>query len=684
MQRLRAAGWAILALTAVVWGLDVGLFLLPGPGPGVQQVPVSYVVIWAATWLVFSAIGGVVLVHRPANRIGWMLLAIGFLQGVGSAWSEVIRLLDAAPGWHGAAPWLLLLATPTGPIAYLLVVQLLMRFPDGELPSRRWRWVVWALVVVACAVEADSLITPAPGLPGLPPSPLANPGIARVLDPLTSFDLVALWFAIGGAVLVVRFRSGSQVVRQQIKWFGLGVAVLVATLAVNGLGHAIAPQSDVQSPLVQVGNLLQLIGFDAVPAAIAVAVMRHRLFDIDLVISRALAYGTLAATATGLYVALVVGIGALLGRTAGRDLFLSLVATAVVAVLFQPLRSGLQQVANRLVYGRRQTPYDSLVGFTRQLADSYSIERVLPRMAEAVAVGTRGRAAAVTLGNGGGPRVAAAWPGADSLPPGSPDHSVEVAHQGERLGSLMVWTYPGEGLNASERHLLSDLALQAGLVVHNASLTAELERRLEELQASRARLVSAQDSERRRLERDLHDGAQHDLVALRMKLGVAQAVAARSSLELASLISELREDSAAALENVRRLGRGLYPPLLESQGLAAALTAHSRRLPVPVEVRATGERFRPDLEAAVYFCCVEALQNTVKHAAANRAWITIEVGDEQLRFEVGDDGCGIDEASRRAGSGLQNMRDRVEALSGAVSVRSGPAGTVVQGAMLTS
>jgi signal transduction histidine kinase len=283
--------------------------------------------------------------------------------------------------------------------------------------------------------------------------------------------------------------------------------------------------------------------------------------------------------------------------------------------------------------------------------------------------------------NGEGPRVAAAWPAPARLPGEAPDHQVEVAHRGEHLGTLALWSHEGEALNATERRLLSDLAHQAGLVFHNASLTAELQRRLEELQASRLRLVAAQDAERRRLERDLHDGAQHDLVALRMKLGQAEAVAARSCSELAALIAELRQDTGASLETIRRLGRGLYPPLLESQGLAAALTAHSRRLPVPVEVRAADDRFARDLETAVYFCCVEALQNTAKHAAASRAWVTIDSGERELCFEVGDDGRGIDAAKRVNGSGLQNIRDRVEALGGTLSVASGPAGTVLRGTM---
>ena len=379
-----------------------------------------------------------------------------------------------------------------------------------------------------------------------------------------------------------------------------------------------------------------------------------------------------------------MGAGTLIGRTAGTSLVLSIVATAFVAVAFQPLRLWLDAGANRLVYGRRQAPYESLTGFTRRLAGAYSVDEVLPRMVEVIAVGLRCPAAAVTL-NDGSAQAAARWPPeAAQLPNDPPSQVVEVRHQGERHGSLAIWTHAGEELNASEQRVLSDLALQAGLVLHNARLSAELERRLEELRASRLRLVSAQDQERRRLERDLHDGAQHDLVALRMKLGLAEGVARTSSSQLATVLSELRDDTAATLENIRRLSRGLYPPLLESQGLAAALTAHARRLPIPAQVRACERRFTYDIETAVYFCCVEALQNAAKHSCAHEAWISIDETDGHLDFEIGDDGQGFDIARSNGGSGLQNIRDRVDALEGTLEIHSSPQGTRIEGSIPTA
>ncbi|HVS50003.1 MAG TPA: histidine kinase, partial [Candidatus Dormibacteraeota bacterium] len=504
--------------------------------------------------------------------------------------------------------------------------------------------------------------------------------LARLLDPATSEPVLGLLFLAAASSLLTRYRAGGQVVRQQIKWFGLGVVVLVTCSVANGLGRTLNGNVPPTSMWAFTGTVIQTVGLMAVPAAIGIAILRHRLFDIDLIISRALTYSSLALLATAIYVVLVVGAGTLIGRTAGTSLVLSIVATAIVAVAFQPLRQWLDAAANRLVYGRRQPPYESLTGFTRRLAGTYSVDEVLPRMVEVIAEGLRCRAAAVMLTDGSA-QAAAHWPPDAPLPEDPPSQVVEVRHQGEKHGSLAVWTHPGEELNTNEQRVLSDLALQAGLVLHNARLSAELERRLDELRASRLRLVSAQDHERRRLERDLHDGAQHDLVALRMKLGLAEGVARNSSSQLATVLSELRDDTAATLENIRRLSRGLYPPLLESQGLSAALSAHARRLPVPVQVRACEGRFTYDIETAVYFCCVEALQNAAKHACAHQAWIAIDEIDGHLRFEIGDDGQGFDVAGSNGGSGLQNIRDRVDALEGTFAIDSGPEGTRIEGSI---
>jgi signal transduction histidine kinase len=275
------------------------------------------------------------------------------------------------------------------------------------------------------------------------------------------------------------------------------------------------------------------------------------------------------------------------------------------------------------------------------------------------------------------------WP-ADAALPGTPaDVVVPVSHRGEVLGRLSVWTQAP--LTEAERRLMSDLGTQAGLVVHNAALTAELERRLAELQASRLRLVTAQDAERRRFERDLHDGAQQDLVTLRMKLGLAERLVAAADPGAGELLAEAREHTAATLESIRRLSRGLFPPLLRSHGLVPALTAHARRLPLPTEVRGSAGPLPDEVATAVWFCCTEALQNVVKHAGAARAWVVVEEraapDGRRLHVEVGDDGRGTACDGTRRGAGMQNMADRLAALGGSLVVHSDGTGTRVTGSV---
>jgi signal transduction histidine kinase len=673
-----SVAWSVFGVAIAAW--TAGLWLMYSGPPGAPPVPFDGF-IWAIPYIAYAAIGASITVRKPGNRIGWLLLGVSLFQGIGLLATSLARYLYAANPSSSVAGWLMLV--PLSIVSYGLLGFVVLTFPDGRLLSRRWRLLAGLVILYLGVSVADLAVSPDPSLAiGLPVSPLANRALAQVLDPLASGLVGGLLYLSAGSSLLLRFRAGGPVVRQQVKWFGLGVGVLVICSVAKGLGDMLVGPQAPTATWSFVGTVIQTVGLLAIPAAIGIAILRHRLFNIDMIISRALTYSVLALVSTAVYVVVVVGAGTLLGRTAGSNLVLSIVATAFVALAFQPLRQRLDAAANRLVYGRRQAPYESLTGFTRRLAGTYSVHEVLPRMVQVIAEGLRCRAAAVMLDQDAG-RAAASWPPSRELPKDPPSQVVEVKHQGERHGALAVWTYPDEELSADDQRVLSDLALQAGLVLHNARLTAELERRLEELRASRLRLVSAQDNERRRLERDLHDGAQHDLVALRMKLGLAEGQAHSASSPLATVLAELRDDTAATLENIRRLSRGLYPPLLESQGLAAALAAHARRLPIPVQVSACERRFNYATETAVYFCCVEALQNAAKHSCAGQAWVSLTETNGNLHFEIGDNGVGFDRTKPSGGSGLQNIRDRVDALEGTLQIETGPDGTCIRGSIPT-
>jgi signal transduction histidine kinase len=263
------------------------------------------------------------------------------------------------------------------------------------------------------------------------------------------------------------------------------------------------------------------------------------------------------------------------------------------------------------------------------------------------------------------------------------DRAVEVRHQGELLGALAISKRKGESLTPVEEKLLDDLASQAGLVLKNVGLTAELLQRLEDLRASRQRLVAAQDEERRRLERNLHDGAQQNLVALKVKLGLAEMMAERDPARAKELVGELKSDADEALETLRDLARGIYPPLLADKGLAAALAAQARKATLPVEVDADGiGRYPQEMEAALYFCCLEALQNVQKYANASFATVRLVKSHTGLSVEIHDDGRGFESAEVKKGSGLQNMEDRFAAMGGTVTISSSPgAGTTISGSV---
>jgi len=622
-----------------------------------------------------AAVGILLATRLPANPVGWLTIAgsleFGFLiAGAGN--------VPFAPRWllgQGGVVETVGFATaiPT------LLILLPLVFPDGRLLSRRWRIVVWLATAATLlslgnslfnAVESGSLLD----------------SISSWSGPLTELFLLLLIVA-AMVSLVVRYRRAQSELRHQLKWF-------VAAIAFAGL--AVIPAFLGASDFLSALGLL--VGVMAISTGIAIAVLKYRLYDIDVIISRALVYGTLAALITAIYVALVVGVGTLLGVGTRPNLALSIAATAAVAVGFQPVRERMQKVANRLVYGRRATPYEVLSEFSERMSESYASEDLLPRMARVLADGTGADLAEVWLRVGSVLRRVSSWPADTSscepvavtgqiLPiiPHS-DRIASVRHHGELLGALTVTKQKGEPLTPIEGKLLDDLAHQAGLVLKNVGLTADLKARLADLRASRQRLVTAQDAERRRLERNLHDGAQQHLVALKVKLGLTVMLAIKDPERARANLAELKSDADEALQTLRDLARGIYPPLLAERGLKEALDAQARKATIPVRVDATGiGRYAQDIEAAIYFCCLEALQNVQKYSAATSATVSLTISNGNVGFRVSDDGGGFDADNTAPGSGLQNMADRLDALGGEISIESSPGrGTTVTGLLPAS
>jgi signal transduction histidine kinase len=627
--------------------------------------------------LIASAVGGLVAIRRPNNIMGWLLLLICLTSNLLSVPPiYAAYALYVHPGLP-LANWGLLLSVATWPLLIgLLLVVLPLLFPDGRLLSRRWMVPIvlyGGFIVLNLVVALDPAST----------APVRNPigvkalsGVGQIVNSPPFLIVFVLLCCPGVAGLFVRYRRGTQQEREQLKWLLGAIVLLLLAVVVQSL---VPPLSN--APLIPLAAV-------AMPIAIGIAVLRYRLYDIDLIINKALVYGGLAALITATYVLVVIGIGALVGSS--RQFLLSIIATLLIAVSFHPLRQRTQQLANRLIYGRRATPYETLSQFSEHLSETFSQEDILDRMSRILAQATGAERAEVWVRSGSQLLLASSSPASTlglvelamadgTLPAMERDQVVPVFHQGQLLGALTVIKKRGETMNPVELKLLADLAAQAGLVLRNVGLNRELMARLQDLRASRQRLVTAQDEERRRIERDLHDGAQQHLVALKVKVGLAQA--ARDEEKKTRLLAELKQDADAAIDQLRELARGVYPPLLASDGLEAALRGHLRRSTVAVELDVTPPPRQPrELESAVYFCCLEALQNVSKYAEASKVRIRLWTEASTLGFAVEDDGKGFDLSRARDIHGIENMRDRLEALGGTLTVSSAPGeGTRVVG-----
>ena len=703
----RAAIWRAWSVWALTIGITVaGLgFNRSHPAPGGVGSQGNAGNVAAAVMFIagFATVGALLGWKRAAHPIGWLLSAAGlsYAGGIASLPLAHFHRTLALSHWAG---WIWL-------VGLGLTVFVVLLFPTGALPSRRWRPGAWAATAGLAGWVLGNAFAPTIITAGPPTvrNPIGVGGPAGFLLNLLAVGGAGLVIAAGLTSVVslaFRYRQARAIEREQLKWLVYAAALIVLVLVSEPLIEQVVGAHGYAAKNLE--NGISTGSAALVPIAIGIAIFRYRLYDIELVISKTLVYGLLATFITGVYIAIVMGIGSAAEHKARPNLGLSLLATAIVAVAFQPVRERVQRLANRLVYGKRATPDEILAEFSARMGGSSAAEDLLPRMARILAQGTGAVRADVWLKVGEVLRNDASWPpgvppfpavgvtaitaaasraAAIGVPAAGPptlagaDRILAVAHQDEVLGALSVSKRPGEPLTPTEDKLLASLAAQAGLVLRNVGLRAELLARLEDTRASRQRLVAAQDEERRRIERNIHNGAQQQLVALAIKLNITESLIGADADGERELLAELRREAADAVADLRDLARGIYPPRLAGEGLAAALRAQAGKSPVPTSVTADGiGRYPQDVEAVIYFCVLEALQNVAKYASASCAQVRLDAAGDELEFEVSDDGAGFDLDAKASGTGLQGMADRLNALGGSLDIQTSPgAGTVVRG-----
>jgi signal transduction histidine kinase len=632
-------------------------------------IPVPYMLIYYLT-------GAFVFLRRPDHPCGRRMLAWGALLALAYAFGagySAYLLTVGTPRWGWCA--LLVLQAANWLVNGAVPFALFAAFPDGRYDQAYQRRAVLALMVALPALLALQLL----GSPRLTATQFVwqdsvtapNPYALKVFAPLGAFASGAIQAGIlillfGVVVLVLRFRRSDSDRRRQIAWPLYALGLTVACFGVLGfLQQAVSALPDWEQ------FAAYYLVVTLVPAGLLIGLLRHRLFDIELVVRRSMVYGALWLLIAIAYVAVAAAFGVVIGRRVPLELavVLTILATAVAT----PVRRRLERLADRLVFGRRLSGYELIIQLGARLRSLPAPEDVARTVATSVQSGLAARWVRVVLDRPQPRPIAAVGIG--------PDEAVEAAlsvpllHGQDVVGTLECGPKVEGRYSGSDERLLETLGRQAALAINNSQLSTELADRLAELEASRARLVQAEESGRRRLERDIHDGVQQELVAVLARMGLARNQLRRDKDLAEATMGEAQADARRALETLQELVRGIHPAVLTDRGLLEAVEERATRLPITAHVLAKGlvrgTRFSPDVEGGAYFFVSEALTNVLKHARASQAWIELRSASDGLTIEVRDNGCGFCVDSVPS-SGLRGLQDRIEALGGQVGVASAP------------
>ena len=662
------------ARSANAWWLLPGAFALVAVAvidlSGGQVAGGAVDISTGAVWYVAAALA---YMARPASRTAWLFLVLATLlevgKGIGAALSlaaatdpriphmwQAVVLVDAA-GWALAATGIALFAT----------------FPDGTYQRRYERWIVLGLPPAFVPLELLHLIGSSRigssqfGWVGLDsPSPIHVHGLEQLgaaAGAVVGANILVVLPAL--VLLILRYRRFGPEQRGQIKWplYAISLSAISVVVLALGAGPPVIPFWVAA---------VQYVGTQALlPAGLCMGIVMHRSLDIEDVIRRSVVYGALWALIAAAYVFVAAAFGIAAGQRV--PLALAVLLAIAVALLFQPARRRLERLADRVVFGPRVTGYELISRLGVRLQTAAAAEDVAGSVAGAVHAGLGASWVRLTL-NGPHPVTVAE---AGAVPAGEPAAvlSAPLVHDGRVIGAIDCGPKSEGGYHATDQELLSTLGRQAALAIRNSQLSAELSARLDELAASRARLVHAEEASRRRLERDLHDGVQQELVGVLARLGLARNQLLRDSHLAEATLREAQVDARRALEGLQELARGIHPAILTDRGLVEAVAERATRMPILVEIHANGlgtsGRFPLELEGAAYFFVSEGLANVLKYAAATRVDVRFHRAGDQLVVEVEDDGRGFEPQCVEL-SGLRGLQDRIEALEGRMDLTSLP------------
>ena len=628
---------------------------------------------WFLGYGIRVALAVVVLRRRRHNAAAaWFGVVTGLelLGELAGALPDVLAAVGSGPTGIAAATltewWV---AGLTGIVA----LQLVARLPSGGVEDRLRRWTnaAWMLIVVPPLAFATNRLVPVPWYAGEPT--VTNPlhldlpdGVVTTIS--VAQGVVGSLFLVGLAIVVVRYLRSGATTRQRLRWM-LGVPVVAIGITVT-----IQLFPDMPFGVLSVVSAAAVV---AVPVFVALTVLGPGGVDVDQVLRRSLVYGVLWLAIATLYVA----AGAVVGTAAGRRLpaFGAAVLTVVATLAFQPARQWLERLADRWVFGSRADPAHLVADLGAALRDTYDVNELLPTIERTLRRGLSVEWARVRLDADAG--------GHGDTEPGDAALRVPIVLGDERLGVVECGPRRTRPLGPEDRAVVETFARQAALSIANVHLTTQLTTKATQLIESRDRLVTAQETERRRIERNIHDGVQQELVSLIQHAGEIEHGQAGSPV--AGDLAELRDELTRLLTTLRELAAGIHPSLLTDRGLLPAVEALAARHPVPVAVRVDrtlrGRRFAETVEGAGYFTVAECLANSLKHAAASSVEVTLARRDGSLVIEVVDDGVGLattGAVGNGTGNGLGNLAARLEALDGGLTVESQPeAGTTVRATM---